>query len=118
MKHQEGVKQLRQYVFADVSAENETFNTRSWDQKTSMFPVLVKGPKQEPEAGDLQTSIWVKYDDKLTKSFMLFASLRNGELDAYELDEEIVEDRMRFLKLMIVCTRGRFLSDIPGVNGK
>jgi len=114
-KHLEGVKQGKRYGFFDVDADQCRFNFRSIDQKATMFPTVFTS-KAEVEGGDMHHHSWDKHDNEFIHCFMIFASLRNGELDAYTLDEKMVMLRKKFLNLMIICTRGGFLKDIPGID--
>lgn len=60
-----------------------------------------------PLVGDLSYSSLVdKGDHQLLSNVGLFASLRNGELDAYTVDERLVKNVPRFVRVMKHCTRG------------
>ena len=112
VKHQEGLAGGRHWFFDDVNYtadEHRHFATRSPEQKLNSwgYPFPAR-----PEAGDVQMDLWDAWDAEFLASFAVFASMRNAELDAWTLGDIGLRKLMR---LLVVCSRGRFLTTCPGL---
>ena len=107
-KQEEGRKQLKRVFLCALEEETFTTHTAEKTPAGGTFFVLPKMPvRVEQLAGDLSYAVAVDRGDcLLLENVGLFASLRNGELDAYTLSEKLVQDVSKFVRVMKHCTRG------------
>jgi hypothetical protein len=114
VKHQEGLLAGRHYFFDDVSYTTDArahFALRSPEQKPNSWGYVFARPRP-PEVGDIHLALWDAADAEFLGSLVVFASMRNAELDAWALPDMGPKKLMR---LLVVCSRGRFLTTCPGL---
>ena len=118
-KRAEGLVQGKRYMFLNVNLETNTFTAMAAEQKIRIFPFPFKRPAswdERAEAGDLANGMWDASDEKMISSFLVFASKRNEEIDAYTLSDRLASSCNSLFWTLIRASRGGFLSGPPGFD--
>lgn len=117
-KHHEARQGGRHCFFNDVTFTADApphFGTVSPEQKASVFWSFAPSRPAAAEAGDVHTTLWDADDAALVDAFFVFSSVRTSELDAWALKGLSLP---RLLRLLLVCSRGRFLTACPTLPQK